>query len=75
MRTATRVILAGLLLLGLAPVAALAATSCFNYHLIITSDTQICTSYCTQCDFVGPGGEDEGYILTCSGPVCIDKED
>ncbi len=74
MKTLLHVIVAGLLVVGLSPVAAHAAVSCFNFHVIVTSDTQICTSYCTQCDFIGPDGEDEGYISSCSDPVCIDKE-
>ena len=69
MKTLVKVVSPGFLALGIAPVAAHAATSCFHFRLIVTTATQTCTSYCTQCDFVGPTGEDEG-----ADQICIDKE-
>jgi hypothetical protein len=54
---------------ALAP--ALATTqSCFHYTVRMCSGGNCCTSNCTECDYYGPNGEDQGYIVWCTDGFC-----
>lgn len=68
-----RVILAVLFLapVALAPTPSFATTqTCFHYFYRACSGGTCCSAYCTECDYVGPNGEDQGYFTYCTGDSC-----
>lgn len=69
-----RRVLAAFLFLGLGAVAPVFAyTKCFTYKVIVSTSYEICTSFCTECDFYSATGVELGYIESCNDEGCISK--
>jgi len=55
-----------LAMLGVLAPARATTQKCFHYSYRVCSGGVCCSANCTECDYYGPNGEDQGYIIWCS---------